>query len=1564
MRFLLLLIYFLSSVSLYAQLWGRNTNGQFTNEAMDIEVDQNGNSYICGYITGETAFDITVVQPSAAGNGDIYIAKYSPSGALLWIKQYGGNGSDRALDLAIDNNGDIYVTGQFFGSVNFDGNTVTASGGSKDIFLIKMNSSGTTTWAISEGGSGEENAYGITTDNQNNLILTGQFQGNSTIGGQSFISTTDPVLNTPSHDIFISKYDTNGNPLWVQVGEAIYEDRGLAVSVDASNNIFMTGQFSDTLTFAGAQFNNYGYNVGFLAKFNPIGQLQWLNTLQAGMVVAYDLEVNNSDQVLITGDFVGTMQYTDANGITSISNPYYKKIFALKTDNNGNYMWDQTLGSDNEISARSISVDAVKDVYITGYFTCNLTELHVGQEHLYNSVGFRDIHLWKIDNNGTQEYVKQIGSKKQDQGHGVAVINNIQPIVCGSYTEDLNFPGSTMNTYSVSYADFDLTFGPSGIYGPFHYYLLGDGSRNSFLSTALNNNTPEYDFFNPQGVDSLDGYIFPGTDTIDICVYDSIWYEANTYLHYGPQYEYLWNTGDTNKIEFVSNTGTYTVEVERIDGCSNNIDTIFVIVHQQPQLPLMSDSLGLAVNEPGPIYYYYNFCAPDSVPIWFSDLDSNLSIQISTPGGVIINDTLTNYYSEEGWHNIVISDPYCTDTASFHIDLDFTPPHDVIPYMALVDNIDFNDSIQICEGDPIFIVILDSVTNPNGIYTQLANDPVVTYDWVSYPAISQMEDTFDLTAFPNATGWYTFTYFVTLGYDNLCGVDTTNYIVTDSFYVEISPLPQVNIFGDNQICPNGSIYLYIDTIVPGLSWYGPGPYSTTGINWVSTAGDSVQITEAGIYHYKGYLQDTNTNCSQLLDFTFEILEKQPPEIQGIPQDGIVCPNDSVYMWIDSVGFTSFMWTGPMGDSLSLTYELWDDDQGFYYADVVDVEGCNLTTAPFEIREYTSPYLSLDPSNVICDGESVDILAVFEGTGTINWINPPSGGNSIQITVNQGGWYVCEMQQCGITTLDSIQVIDGSFTANLTVSDTLLCYGETALISAPPGMSSYEWNTGEFGVQSILSSQDGSYYATLFNQYGCEAQTDTVSVDFIEASAPPIIPDTSICAGASLQLLNSNTTEWYTSDTTFISSSTSLLVSGIANDTSFLAAYSTPQCPLSFEEIFVTVIDPIPPYPINGSSSVCENDSITLSVNNNGETLAWYVDNQLAGSGNTLTVAGNELVNNNVVLLEISNSCFTEYIYDTIDINIPAVIDLVGDSSIVCYNQGLSLTLTNPMTTVVWTGSFGQVTGSTLNLSSGFDEGYIYVTGTDLNSCATNTDSIYVGTIDINPEIIDNISLSCADDEVELNPSAVFDSIQWITPLYTSTDTILNFFISDSSEGWYYMELWDQWGCNYLDSIFVEANPLPIIDLPNDTVICLRDFLSDPNFNDSLIYTWSGYGQMDSIIMTQDGMYYVIVENEFGCIYKDSILVDVVNCADELPNIFTPNGDGINDYFIIDEAELYPDNTLVIYNRWGNILYREEGYKNTYNGEGLNEGTYFFIFYQEGYDHPGRQFSGHVTLVRD
>lgn len=1556
--FIIAVFSFFLQGNLNAQTWGANTFGQFTNEAVDVETNSNGDYFVIGYVTGETAFNSNNVVPSAAGNGDIYVAKYSDNGNFVWVKTFGGNFSDRGTDLALSPDGGIVITGQFFGSVNFGSTTLTSASNSKDIFLAKLDNAGVVIWALSEGGSLAENAYGVTVDHQNNVILTGQFQGQAQIGSSTFTSAIDPNTGQSSFDFFVSKYDQNGTPLWEKNGFAEYEDRGLAVAVDGSNNIFFTGQFSKDLQFAGQTYLNLGYNIGFLCKLSPSGNVQFFNQLKAGMVIPYDLEINSDNQVLVVGDFLGNMNYYDASGIHSVQNPYSKQIFVMKTSNSGAYSWNYTLGSNDNLSARSVSIDLHKDVFVTGYFECGLSQIHDSLPTTFSSVGYKDVYLMKVNNSGEREYIKHFGGKMDDEGQGVALPQNDQPTVCGSFTKDLNFAPS-IDPITTGLSNYVLHSTASAT-DPFHYYLKGDSTRNSFLVTNVNTAYQALDYYIPQVADSAIGYIVPNSDTIHFCTAEIIRYETLTGRHYGPSYSYLWSNGSVHDTAHISATNHYWVNVERNDECAFDVDSVFAISEPLPQLPLLTDNLGLYVNATGPNYAYYHFCAPDSVEITYSNIDPgstvttvwpNNSQQVQGAGPLLVE--------HEGTYHVHVTNEYCTRDGEFHFNLDYIEPYDSINLgIVMQTTCPTGDSITVCAGSDVVFGGTDFIVNSDSNFICLPQ-PWVVANWaINGSQYGNDNSQYVRTHFiPGVTGWYTVDLWLTRGYDNLCGIDTTMYHVTRQFYIHVNPNPTWSgtISGDNLLCPNGSVFLVVNNPNPGFTWSGPG------IIW-NNGNDSVEVNTSGEHHYQGSVIDSVTGCGSVFNISHTISLKQGPDIWSDPTDAIICPYDSVQM-ILSDQYLSYQWIGPNGDMLSSTNTCYGEDLGFYFCNVVDDENCSLTTPPFELREYTTPSITVVPDEFLCAGESVDLIVAYSGDASFLW--SPISSTADEITVTQAGVYTVSISQCGITVADTIVIIDGTFTASISVSDTVLCFGEEAIITGLPGDGMFEWNNGQETGASYTISDTGVYHATVTNQYGCTAQTNTVTVHEVPGSYPPVIADAYVCLGSDLLLEDNSGFElnWYTEDTTFLFTGPQNQLINIQSDTVFLVAYTVNECAPAYSHIQIDLYDTLINYEILGDSLLCHGEDGVFSVELTTEEITWIVGGNSYVGTNPITIPYSVLVTNPVISASISSPCESMTITDSVFFAVPSSVTLTDDSLVVCAYSETTIGIEEDLEYVQWNWSSGSFNGETLTVNGSEQYGTIAVTGTDQNGCAADTAYLVVTTSSLQFDVVADFSSYCVGDSGTVQVIANTDSLIWTTPLGSFDTTVISLSADSLSTGWYTVTLWDEIGCEYSDSVFVPVYQYVSLDILPDSIFCINDVLTFYFPNDTNSYYWTTYGNSTEIPILFDQNLILNVVSPQGCASSDTLVVHTVDCEGLLPNFFTPNGDGDNDFFVIDDANAQAKNALVIVNRYGNPVFEASPYKNDFTGDRLEEGVYFYLYYPEGKDHSETLRQGFVHLMR-
>ncbi|MDB5386553.1 MAG: hypothetical protein JWM11_2199, partial [Planctomycetaceae bacterium] len=207
--------------------------------------DSAGNIYVVGQFVGAVDFDPgtgTVSRTTTGGDRNMFIAKYSAAGAVMWVTTYGGTlGEENARDVAVDSSGNVYVTGEFGGTVVFSGNSRT-SAGNLDIVALKLNNSGNLVWVQTIGGTSSEFGQGIAVDNSGNLYVAGTFQGTVNFGGTN--------KSAISLDGFLLKLSTsNGSVTWVQQFGGSNDESATHVAIDNSGNVYTTGSFKGTTDF-------------------------------------------------------------------------------------------------------------------------------------------------------------------------------------------------------------------------------------------------------------------------------------------------------------------------------------------------------------------------------------------------------------------------------------------------------------------------------------------------------------------------------------------------------------------------------------------------------------------------------------------------------------------------------------------------------------------------------------------------------------------------------------------------------------------------------------------------------------------------------------------------------------------------------------------------------------------------------------------------------------------------------------------------------------------------------------------------------------------------------------------------------------------------------------------------------------------------------------------------------------------------------------------------------------------------------------------------------------------
>ena len=224
---------------------------------------------------------------------------------LLWAKQQGGTGDDSCNSIAVDNTGNVYSTGAFSGTADFDpgpGVFNLTSAGLDDIFISKLDTSGNLVWAKRIGGVGSDLGFSIAITPTGEVVLTGWFSSTADFDpGAAVVNITSAGDN----DVFIAKFDTVGNYVWAKKIGSNNTDRGTSIATNLAGEIFLTGYFYNTV------------------DFDP-----------------------------------GT-------GVVNIASAGSSDVFVLKLSSSGNYIWAKTMGGTSNEAAYSIAINTFGEVFTT-----------------------------------------------------------------------------------------------------------------------------------------------------------------------------------------------------------------------------------------------------------------------------------------------------------------------------------------------------------------------------------------------------------------------------------------------------------------------------------------------------------------------------------------------------------------------------------------------------------------------------------------------------------------------------------------------------------------------------------------------------------------------------------------------------------------------------------------------------------------------------------------------------------------------------------------------------------------------------------------------------------------------------------------------------------------------------------------------------------------------------------------------------------------------------------------------------------------------------------------------
>jgi predicted nucleotidyltransferase len=430
--------------------WARSGNGTATDFGHSITVDKWGCSYIIGTYNGPSInFSGTILNNSGSGY-DIFLVKYDFNGNLLWAKTFGSLGREDATEVDVDSLGNVFIGGCFEStSINFDAYSLnnSATNNSADLFMVKLNSSGNVLWAKSAGGNAGEVITGIAVDSLGNSFITGSYASSSITFGNTVL------IGTNTDDIFIAKYDVNGNPMWAKNGNGSSSyDWGNGIAVDGSGNCYVIGSFtSQSITVGSYTLINSNINGSsdiFVVKYNPFGNVVWAKKWgSSGNDYGQKIDVSRDGNSYITGAYgsssinFGTFTLTNAN-------PGLNDIYTVKFDLSANTVWAKSGNGTHDDLPYDIVLDEFENVFVAGSFASDV--LNFNFSSLTNSGAniTTDIFIVKYDSQGNILWTSKAGGNASDLCETIAAYNSESWFIGGTYkSNNLTFGSTSLSNY-------------------------------------------------------------------------------------------------------------------------------------------------------------------------------------------------------------------------------------------------------------------------------------------------------------------------------------------------------------------------------------------------------------------------------------------------------------------------------------------------------------------------------------------------------------------------------------------------------------------------------------------------------------------------------------------------------------------------------------------------------------------------------------------------------------------------------------------------------------------------------------------------------------------------------------------------------------------------------------------------------------------------------------------------------------------------------------------------------------------------------------------------------------
>jgi len=751
------------------------------------------------------------------------------------------------------------------------------------------------------------------------------------------------------------------------------------------------------------------------------------------------------------------------------------------------------------------------------------------------------------------------------------------------------------------------------------------------------------------------------------------------------------------------------------------------------------------------------------------------------------------------------------------------------------------------------------------------------------------------------------------------GFSTTGFIT----YTFATPQTNVSIwytavnnndFATMSVNGGGVLSLSMVNGCAGLSGNVVGPYIGTGLygDFEVNVTSTLPFTVITLVNTAGGSGFVSGDCNSVTIVNTPVCNTQ------LGNDTTLCIGDALTLDATANNAT-YLWQDNSTNS-TLTVS----QQGTYW---VQVTQNNCTTSDtINVNFNPAPVVNLGNDTTFCVGDALTLDAT---TNNATYLWQDNSTNSTFTAAQQGTYWV-QVTQNNCTITDSINVNFNPLPIVSFGNDTSLCIGDALTLDATNNNATYLWQDSSTN-STFNVAQQGIYWVQVM-QNNC-TKFDTINVDFNPLPVVNLNNDTTLCIGASLTLdatTNNATYLWQDNST---NSTFNVAQQGI-----YWVQVTQNNC--SSSDTINVNFNPLPVINLGNDTTLCIGDALTLNATNNNATYLWQ-DN---ATNSTFNVA-----QQGIYWVQVTqNNCTTS---DTINVNFnPLPIVNFGNDTSLCVGDALTLDATNNNATYLW---HNNSTNSTFNVAQ---QGTYWVQVTQ-NNC-TSSDTINVNFN--SPPVVNlgNDTTLCAGEPLTLDASTNNATYLWQNNSINSTFNVFQ-------QGTYWVQV-KQNNCTSSDTINVNFNPLPIVNLGNDTTLCPGDalILGSTTNNATYTYLWQDNSTNSTFNVAQQGTYWLQVTQN-NCILTDTIIIseEVCEIILEMPNVFTPNNDGVNDLLVPVLSKGVISMSTMIYNRWGNKIFETNNLLIEWDGQSVMNGTYFWIINYS--DIKGNQWSkkGLLTLFK-